>query len=176
MKYNEAKIQECAEWVRLHGLMEHGGATLQEFCRDMNIDDMTHYAWMRKSEYSEAIKKAKADFRESLEKNIVTSMAQAATGYEYEETVTEFGTIEGKPYKKRMMVTKKRAQPNVAAGIFLLTNIAPERWKNKQNTEHSGQVDTGITFVVENEEQVEQLKRLADRKPRNESNDESISE
>lgn len=174
MKYNEAKIQECAEWVRLHGLMEYGGATLQEFCRDMNIDDMTHYAWTRKSEYSEAIKKAKADFRDSLEKNIVTSMAQAATGYEYEETSTEYGNAEGKPYVKKKTITKKRVQANVAAGIFLLTNIAPERWKNKQNTEHTGQIDTGITFVVENEEQVDKLKRLAERRPRNESDNQGI--
>lgn len=171
MKYNEAKIQECAEWVRVHGLMEHGGATLQEFCRDMDVTQETYYQWMAKSEFSEAIKRAKADFRESLEKNIVTSMAQAATGYEYEETSTEYGNAEGKPYIKKKTVTKKRVQANVAAGIFLLTNIAPDRWKNKQNTEHTGQIDTGITFVVENEEQVDKLKRLAERKPRNESND-----
>lgn len=171
MKYNEEKIQECAEWVRLHGLMEHGGATLQEFCRDMDLAQETYYQWMAKSEFSEAIKKAKQAFRETLEKNIVTSMAQAATGYEYEETSTEYGNAEGKPYIKKKTVTKKRMQANVAAGIFLLTNLAPERWKNKQNTEHTGQIDTGITFVVENEEQVDKLKRLAERKPRNESND-----
>lgn len=171
MKYNEAKIHECAEWVRLHGLMEHGGATLQEFCRDMDIGADAYYDWMKKPVFAEAIKKAKQAFRDSLEKNIVTSMAQAATGYEYEEKSTEYGNAEGKLYIKKATVTKKRVQANVAAGIFLLTNIAPERWKNKQNTEHSGQIDTGITFVVENEEQVEQLKRLAERKPRNESND-----
>lgn len=171
MKYNEAKIQECAEWVRVHGLMEHGGATLQEFCRDMDIGADAYYEWMKKAEFAEAIKRAKQAFRDALEKNIVTSMAQAATGYEYEETSTEYGNAEGKPYIKKKTVTKKRVQANVAAGIFLLTNIAPERWKNRQNTEHTGQIDTGITFVVENEEQVDKLKRLADRKPRNESND-----
>lgn len=174
MKYNEAKIQECAEWVRLHGLMEHGGATLQEFCRDMDVSQETYYQWMAKTEFSEVIKKAKQAFRDSLEKNIVTSMAQAATGYEYEETSTEYGNAEGKPYVKKKTITKKRVQANVAAGIFLLTNIAPERWKNKQNTEHTGQIDTGITFVVENEEQVDKLKRLAERRPRNESDNQGI--
>lgn len=171
MKYNEAKIQECAEWVRVHGLMEHGGATLQEFCRDMDIGADAYYEWMKKAEFAEAIKRAKQAFRDSLEKNIVTSMAQAATGYEYDEITTDIINVDGKKVIKGQKVTKKRVQANVAAGIFLLTNIAPERWKNKQNTEHTGQIDTGITFVVENEEQVDKLKRLADRKPRNESND-----
>ena len=98
-------------------------------------------------------------------------MAQAATGYEYDEITTDIINVDGQKVIKGQKVTKKRVQANVAAGIFLLTNIAPERWKNKQNTEHTGQIDTGITFVVENEEQVDKLKRLAERKPRNESND-----
>jgi hypothetical protein len=98
-------------------------------------------------------------------------MVQAATGYEYNETSTEYVNRDGERVIKKQSVTSKRVQANVAAGIFLLTNIAPERWKNKQNTEHTGQIDTGITFVVENEEQVDKLKRLAERKPRNESND-----
>lgn len=171
MKYNEAKIQECAEWVRLHGLMEHGGATLQEFCRDMDIGADAYYEWMKKAEFAEAIKKAKQAFRDSLEKNIVRSLAQAAQGYEYDETTTDIINVDGMKVIKGQKVMKKRAQPNVAAAIFLLTNLEPERWKNKQNTEHTGQIDTGITFVVENEEQVDKMKRLAERKPRNEGND-----
>lgn len=171
MKYSEEMVKRCAEWVSEYGLIECGGASLISYCAAMDIDTETHRRWLNKAEYAEAIKNARQEFRDRLEKNIVTSMAQAATGYEYEETSTEYGNAEGKPYIKKKTVTKKRVQANVAAGIFLLTNIAPERWKNKQNTEHTGQIDTGITFVVENEEQVDKLKRLAERKPRNESND-----
>lgn len=162
MKYNEAKIQECADYIRENGLMEHGGATLAEYCRDMDIDTETHRRWLNKAEYADAIKRAKEEFRGKLEKNIVTSMAQAATGYEYEETSTEFINRDGVPVPRKTLKTKKRAQPNVAAGIFLLTNIAPERWKNKMNTEHSGQVETGITFVVKDEEQAKKLEELKD--------------
>lgn len=171
MKYNEEMVKRCAEWVREYGLIECGGASLTSYCAAMAIDTETHRRWLNKAEYAEAIKNAKQAFRDRLEKNIVTSMAQAATGYEYEETVKEYGNRDGSPVIKKWTVTKKRVQANVAAGIFLLTNIAPERWKNRQNTEHTGQIDTGITFVVENEEQVDKLKRLAERKPRNESND-----
>jgi hypothetical protein len=171
MKYSEEMVKRCAEWVREYGLIECGGASLISYCAAMAIDTETHRRWLNKAEYADAIKRAKEEFRGKLEKNIVTSMAQAATGYEFEETSTEFINRDGVPVPRKTLKTKKRVQPNVAAGIFLLTNIAPERWKNKQNTEHTGQIDTGITFVVENEEQVDKLKRLAERKPRNESND-----
>lgn len=171
MKYSEEMVKRCAEWVREYGLIECGGASLISYCAAMAIDTETHRRWLNKAEYAEAIKNARQAFRDRLEKDIVTSMAQAATGYDYEETVKEYANRDGSPVIKKWTVTKKRVQANVAAGIFLLTNIAPDRWKNKQNTEHTGQIDTGITFVVENEEQVDKLKRLAERKPRNESND-----
>lgn len=171
MKYSEEMVKRCAEWVSEYGLIECGGASLISYCAAMAIDTETHRRWLNKAEYAEAIKNARQEFRDRLEKNIVTSMAQAATGYEYNESTTEYVNIDGTKVIKKQTVTKKRVQANVAAGIFLLTNIAPERWKNKQNTEHTGQIDTGITFVVENEEQVDKLKRLAERKPRNESND-----
>lgn len=171
MKYSEEMVKRCAEWVREYGLIECGGASLTSYCAAMAIDTETHRRWLNKAEYAEAIKNAKAEFLNRAEKNIVTSLIRSATGYEYDEPTTEYVNIDGTKVIKKQTVTKKRVQANVAAGIFLLTNIAPERWKNRQNTEHTGQIDTGITFVVENEEQVDKLKRLAERKPRNESND-----
>ena len=41
MKLNEEIIQECADWVRENGLMEHGGAKLKEFCKYFSIDKQT---------------------------------------------------------------------------------------------------------------------------------------
>ena len=38
-----------------------------------------------------------------------------------------------KPAVKKKTVKNIRVEPNVAAGIFLLTNIAPDRWRNRQN-------------------------------------------
>ena len=54
-----------------------------------------------------------------------------------------------------------RVEPNIGAGIFLLTNLEPDRWKNKQNTEHSGEISTGLNIIVSNDEDanlIEQLK------------------
>lgn len=165
MKYSKEKIQECADWVRLNGLMDYGGATLKDFCKTMGIDYETYYHWMEKSEFSEAIKNAKADFKASQEERLVESLMNSALGYEAEEVKSEYSNdlITGKPKLKKQTRTKKHIQPNTGAAIFLLTNIAPEKWKNKLNTEHSGSVDTGMTFIVENEEQMELIKQMKDR-------------
>jgi hypothetical protein len=132
-KYNKDMIQACTDWVRENGLIDYGGATLRDFCRAMGIDDMSYYNWMKRSEFSEAIKKAKEAFRESLEKDIVQSLATAAKGYEYTQTTTEYTDVNGKPSIKKQVKKNIRVEPNVGAAIFLLTNIAPQRWKNRQD-------------------------------------------
>ena len=134
-KYNKDMVQACADWVRENGLIDYGGATLRDFCRAMGIDDMSYYNWMKRSEFSEAIKKAKEAFRESLEKDIVQSLATAAKGYEYTQTTTEYTDVNGKPSIKKQVKKNIRVEPNVGAAIFLLTNLAPERWKNRQQQE-----------------------------------------
>lgn len=165
MKYSKEKIQECADWVRLNGLMDYGGATLADFCKAMDIGRDTYYEWMEKPDFSDRIKNAKADFRSSQEERLVESLMNSALGYEAEEVKSEYSNdlLTGKPKLKKQTRTKKHIQPNTGAAIFLLTNIAPEKWKNKLNTEHSGAVDTGMTFIVENEEQMELIKQMKDR-------------
>ena len=134
-KYKKQLIEVCADWVREHGLIDFGGATLTDFCKAMGIDDQTYYRWLGKVEFAEAIKKAKESFRESLEKDIVKSLANAAKGYEYIQTTTEYTSVNGKPNIKKQVKKNMRVEPNVGAAIFLLTNISPVRWKNKQNQE-----------------------------------------
>ena len=134
-KYNKDMVQSCADWVRENGLIDYGGATLTDFCRAMGIDDMSYYNWMKRSEFSEAIKKAKEAFRDGLEKDIVKSLSNAAKGYEYTQTTTEYTDVNGKPSIKKQVKKNIRVEPNVGAAIFLLTNLAPERWKNRQQQE-----------------------------------------
>ena len=132
-KYNKEMIKACADWVRENGLIDYGGATLTGFCAHFSIDTQTYYRWMYKSEFAEAIKKAKESFRERLEKDLVMSLAKAAKGYDYEQTMTEWTDVNGKPRIKKQVKKNIHVEPNVGANIFLLTNIAPDRWKNKQD-------------------------------------------
>ena len=132
-KYNKDMLQACADWVRKNGLIDFGGATLTDFCKAMGIEDQTYYRWLDKVEFVEAIKKAKEAFRSTLENDIVKSLANSAKGYEYEQYTTEYTDVNGKPKIKKQVKKNIRVEPNVGAAIFLLTNIAPDRWKNKQD-------------------------------------------
>ena len=164
MKYSNEKIQECAEWVRIHGLMDYGGATLKSFCKAMDISQELYYQWMEKVDFFEAIKNAKADFKASQEERLVESLMNSALGYEASETKTEYTSDEhGNRRPKKQTVTKKHIQPNTGAAIFLLTNIAPDKWKNKLNTEHSGEVGSGLKIIVDSEEDKELIKEALNK-------------
>ena len=135
-------LQACADWVRKNGLIDFGGATLTDFCKAMGIEDQTYYRWLDKVEFVEAIKKAKEAFRSTLENDIVKSLANSAKGYEYEQYTTEYTDVNGKPKIKKQVKKNIRVEPNVGAAIFLLTNIAPDRWKNKQDSNVSVKEDS----------------------------------
>ena len=163
MDYSENKIKECVAWVETHGLQDFGGATVVDFCKAMNIDRQTYYNWEKKSAFSAAIENAKKVFRDTQEERLVESLMNSALGYEAEEKKTEYVSDEnGNRRPKKQTVTKKHVQPNTGAAIFLLTNIAPERWKNKLNTEHSGEVQQGLNIIVQNERQKELINRVED--------------
>ena len=130
-KYSQEMVQRCADWVRENGLIDDGGAKLGDFCKAIGIDDMTYYAWMKRAEFSGAIKKAKEGFRDNLKVDLVKSLANCAKGYEYTKTKEEY---DGNKRLLRKTEEKVKVAPNVGAAIFLLTNIDPERWKNRQES------------------------------------------
>ena len=150
-KYSKDMIQACADWVRENGLIDYGGATLTDFCKAMSIDNMSYYRWLSKSEFSEAIKKAKEQFRNRLEKEIVKSLANAAKGYDYDQITTEYTDVNGKPKIKKQVKKTVHIEPNVAASIFLLTNLAPERWKNRQENKTDLKADGTLEITINHE-------------------------
>ncbi|MBR6775432.1 MAG: hypothetical protein IKM23_06960 [Bacteroidales bacterium] len=134
-KYNTAKLKECEEWICIHGLMDHGGALLKEYCAEMGIDEKTHNNWMRKPEYAEIVKCAKETFKSNLTRDLAVSLAEAAKGYDYEETEDIYKTDKsGGKILVRTKTKKVHVHANVGAAIFLLTNLAPEQYQNRQNS------------------------------------------
>lgn len=134
-KYNSEKVAQCEEWIRQHGLMEYGGAMLREFCKAMDIDNKTYYRWLQEyDEFKEAVNRAKEAFKSQLTQDLAISLAEAAKGYEREETETELapGHDGGEPVVRRIKRKTVYYQPNVAAAIFLLTNLDPEHFQNRQ--------------------------------------------
>lgn len=71
---------------------------------------------------------------------VEASMIKRAIGYEVEEVTEEEGGKHGKKTTK----TLKHIPPDTRAAQFVLTNRAPNRWKNRQEVEHTGEI--GLTM------------------------------
>lgn len=136
-KLTKQMIQDCYEWVRENGLIDNGGAKLIEFCEAMKIDCVTYYNWQNGDyelslSFSNAIKKAKEEFKDNLVKDLVISLAKSAKGYTWKKTKTQYKNVGGKPQIVSQTTEDVNVPPNVGAAIFLLTNIAPDKWQNRQ--------------------------------------------
>ena len=153
IKLNDDLINDITLWVRENGLIEYGGATLISLCRHFGISDRTFQRWMKRKDFAEAINSAKQHFSDNLERDLVASLAKSAKGYSYVKRKTEYTSDKnGNPVIKKQTTEDVDVQPNVGAAIFLLTNIAPERWQNKiqQQADIQGSLALDVT-VVNNE-------------------------
>lgn len=137
MKYSLALVKVAEDWVRQHGLIDYGGGQLQDFIKVLGIDDKTYRRWMiEKDEFKTAIERAKEDYKKTLTHNLHETLAMAAMGYEKEVTETEYRPNpkdDSKPIITKMKRKRLIFEPNVGAAIFLITNLDPEHYQNRQN-------------------------------------------
>lgn len=135
MRYSPEIVRLTEEWIAENGLHEYGGAKLKELVEYLGIEHKSYYNWLNNHpEYKEAIERGKLRFKESLSKDLIISLARAAKGYEAEEMQTIYKPNPANPKEptiKEMRKIKKHYPPNVAAAIFLLTNLDPEHYKNR---------------------------------------------
>ncbi len=153
IKLNDDLINDITRWVRENGLIEYGGATLISLCRHFGISDRTFQRWMKRKDFAEAINSAKQHFADNLERDLVASLAKSAKGYNYVKRKTEYTSDKnGNPVIKKRTTEDVDVQPNVGAAIFLLTNIAPERWQNKIQQQADIQGSLALDVKVVNSE------------------------
>lgn len=159
-------LKVIEEWIIEHGLMEFGGVTVLEYCKEMGIDPKTHYNWMNEVKiYRDTIEKAKELYRKTHTKKLFGSLMESALGG-YREDVrenTEFKPNPQNPDKpmiaKKMTYKNKRYQsPNTAAAIFLLTNLDPESFINRQHSDVV--VKESVAPQLSQQEAIELLKKL----------------
>jgi hypothetical protein len=129
--YNEDIAKDIVKFVEQYGLSDFGGATIAELCKHVCISESAFYDWrLHKEGLAEKIEKAKRKYRNSLEKRMVRALVTAAEGYEWvERKVRKDGAGNVLSIEEK---TRHEAV-NVGAAIFLLTNVAPERWQNVTN-------------------------------------------
>lgn len=161
MKYNTKLTAKICE------LFESDSYTIKEVCSLVGINEDTFYGWQsEKSEFSEAIKKAREARLLNFAAEAEKSLMKKIKGYEIEEVKTIFtSNKEGTPKIKEKTITKKQIAPDTVAVIFALCNRDGERWKNKQQTELSGR-DGGPIRIESGEDlkklSEDELRRIAD--------------
>ena len=114
-------------------------------CKKVGISEETFYTWINdKPEFSESLKKARKEFRETIVQTLEQSLWKRAAGYEIEESKNEYRTLKdgSKVLVKSSKITK-HFPPDTGALVFALTNLDPENWKNRQDNRLS--VDDGIS-------------------------------
>ncbi|EKN4845806.1 terminase [Yersinia enterocolitica] len=120
---------EYAEQARKLCLLGHTDAELAEF---FEVSEQTINAWKKaQPDFLESIKKGKA-FADS---EVASKLFHRATGYEHPED--DIRAVEGAIV---ITPTIKRYPPDTAAAIFWLKNRQRDKWRDKQEVEHSGDI------------------------------------
>lgn len=151
MKLSAAKIRECAAWVEVNGLYpQRCGASIRQFCDAMGIAFITYQRWQANENFVTAITHAREVFQQNTVHEVVNALVKAARGVDFvkkkdegrPQVVKEYDPTTGKKVKEyttEKIVTVKSLRetvyypPDVNAAKFLLTNMDPENWKNKQD-------------------------------------------
>lgn len=107
-----------------------------------------------------ALKKGKAELIEEIE----DSLYKKAQGFECEETKTYIEKNGNGRQKQKVEKIKKFFPPDTTAIIFALTNLRKEKWKHKQQIEHTGKMEHDIFSKPDlsklNNKELEDLEKL----------------
>ena len=131
------------QWLTPEGLLKlegwaRDGLTDEQIAQKMGIRRETLYAWCKKyNNISNTLKRGK----EVVDLQVENALLKRALGYEYEEVSEKYesGTLTEKK------VTKKQVVPDTTAQIFWLKNRRPDKWKDKQDVQVSGELKTEKT-------------------------------
>ena len=104
-------------------------------CKKVGISKSTFYEWLESyPDFSDSLKKARKEFRETIVQTLEQSLWKRAAGYEVEEVKNEYRTLkDGSKVLVKSSEITKHFPPDTGALIFALTNLDPENWKNKQD-------------------------------------------
>lgn len=133
-------------WLSPEGLLKlegwaRDGLTDEQIAVNMNIDTATLYRWKKKyCEICESLKKGK----EIVDIQVENALLKRALGYSYDEVTRELcenaGT--GQMEMKTTKIVTKEVVPDTTAQIFWLKNRRPDKWRDKQDMQISGELET----------------------------------
>ena len=131
-------------WLTPEGLLKlegwaRDGLTEEQIAGNMGIHRDTLNEWKKKySDISDTLKRGK----DIVDLQVENALLKRALGYMYTETTREL-TTNLKTGKEEMRVTKtvqKEVVPDTTAQIFWLKNRKPDKWRDKQDVQISGEL------------------------------------
>ncbi|MDU9695158.1 helix-turn-helix domain-containing protein [Priestia aryabhattai] len=138
------------KWINEEGLVllegwARAGLTDEQIAHNVGVSRSTLNDWKKRyPDISDALKKGK----EVVDLQVENALLKRALGYEYEE-VTQESQWNEKTNKYELVITKlvkKRQAPDTTAQIFWLKNRRPDKWRDKQDVEHTGDMDLNIVI------------------------------
>ena len=151
-------MAKYTEWITEEGLLKiegwaRDGLTDEQIADNIGIRRPTLYDWKKKySDIYDALKRGK----EVIDRQVENALLKRALGYEYVETTKELTDL-------GLTVTKqvtKQVAPDTTAQIFWLKNRKPQEWRDKKETEVTGNLNVNNPF---SDLSVEELRKLASR-------------
>ena len=133
------------KWLTEEGLLQlegwaRDGLTDEQIAHNMDISRKTLADWKNKyGDISDTLKKGK----EVVDIQVENALLKRALGSTYEEETL----IERDDGSRERKVVKKQIPPDTTAAIFWLKNRKPNEWRDKRETELSGEVGTKILRV-----------------------------
>jgi hypothetical protein len=148
------------EWLTPDGLTlleawARDGLTDEQISHNMGIRRSTLAEWKNKfPDISDALKKSKA----VADIQVENSLYKRAVGYEYtEEKIEVETTADGMVINRKVVQTVKQVVPDTTAQIFWLKNRKPDKWRDKQDIEHSGSFNVNNPFSGLSTEELRKL-------------------
>ena len=129
IRYDPIYIRRLADIAKT---IEHFTATNADIAQALGCSERTVTAW--KGQHPE-FKALIEELQHNPDIHVENAIYRAAIGYEYEEITTEIGTNGEKQIRY-----KKHQPPNISAARLWLTNRKPGEWRDKQTTEHTGEI------------------------------------
>lgn len=125
------------------------GDTDKTIASKLGVSEVTMHKWKKdKPEFVEALKNGK----EIVDRKVENALLKNALGFSYvEETVTNKGEV---------VEVEKYEKPNTTAQIFWLKNRRPDKWRDKQDVNHSGALNHKVDLSSLSPEELRNLAKL----------------
>lgn len=160
MKHIRGRKPQADDWLTDKGLTllqgwARQGLSNEQISNNIGIHESTFYRWQSMySDIREAIKNGK----EVVDFEVENALLKRALGYEKEKTRTYLKDDGTGQKTKHVEVTKEHVPPDPTAMIFWLKNRKPNEWNDKQNINHTGNINYRPDF---SNITTDELKRIA---------------